>query len=279
MKIIVNQIEFNILIDESNRSEEKIPIVFLHGFTGCAEDWHFIFDKLPDKYFPIAIDLIGHGLTESPDDSCYYTCTAIINQLGSIFDYLKIDKLIICGYSMGGRAALSYCLHFPEKLIAAIFESTTAGIEDFELKKQRVISDFILAEKIRKEGVENFIEYWMNLPLFESQKVITDYDLIKNKKYQNSVIGLSNSLLGFSTGLMPNYWNKLNLLKLPVLLITGALDEKYTAIAEKMKIRFQNAEHKIAENCGHNVHLEKPDVFINFVLNFLNNLERNYYEL
>lgn len=279
MKIKVNQIEFNILLDESNNREEKIPIVFLHGFSGCAEDWLFIFDKLPDKYLPVAIDLIGHGLTEAPDDSCYYTCTAIINQLSSIFDYLRIDKLIICGYSMGGRAALSYCLHYPDKLIAAIFESTTAGIEDFELKKERVISDFIMAEKIRKDGIENFIEYWMNLPLFESQKLISNYDLIKNKKYKNSVIGLSNSLIGFSTGLMPNYWDKLNILKFPVLLITGSMDEKYIAIAEKMKIKFQNAEHKTAENCGHNVHLENPDVFINFVLNFLNNLERNNYEL
>lgn len=279
MKIKVNQIEFNILIDESKKCEEKIPIVFLHGFTGCAEDWLFMFNKLPDKYFPIAIDLIGHGLTESPDDSCYYTCTAIINQLSSIFEYLKIDKLIICGYSMGGRAALSYSLHYPDKLIAAIFESTTAGIEDFAEKKERVISDFILAEKIRNEGIKNFVEYWMNLPLFESQKKISNYDSIKNKKFQNSVIGLSNSLLGFSTGLMPNYWDKLNLLKFPVLLITGSLDEKYTSLAKRMKTKFPMAEHQIAENCGHNVHLEKPDVFVKFVLNFLNNLKGNHYEL
>ncbi|MEG8946642.1 2-succinyl-6-hydroxy-2,4-cyclohexadiene-1-carboxylate synthase [Rosettibacter firmus] len=279
MKIKVDQIEFNILIDEKNYKEEKTPIIFLHGFTGCAEDWLFIFDKLPSEYYPIAIDLIGHGLTDSPDDPNYYTCRAIVNQLNYIFESLKIHKLILCGYSMGGRAALSYCLHYPQKIIASIFESTTAGIEDITIKKERVISDFLLAEKIREEGIESFIDYWMNNPLFKTQKEIPEYELIKKKKYKNSVIGLSNLLMGFSTGLMPSYWDKINQLEFPVLLITGSLDEKYTSISKRMKEKLKNAEHKIAESCGHNVHLEKPDVFIKFVLDFLNNKKRKQYEL
>lgn len=279
MKIKINKINFNIIPDNLKISKEAIPVVFLHGFTGSAEDWIFIFDKLPHKFSPLAIDLIGHGMTDSPEDPNYYSCSAIINQLDAIFSFLNIYRLILCGYSMGGRAALSYCLHFPQKIIAAIFESTTAGIEDYSLKKERVISDFILAEKIKNDGVKNFIDEWMTNPLFESLKKIPSYNTIKNKKYKNNAIGLANSLTGFSAGLMPNYWEKLNQLSFPVLLISGSIDEKYTLLAKKMKTKFLYAEHKLAENSGHNVHLEKPDVFVKFVNDFLNKIEREYYEL
>lgn len=272
MKIKVNQVEFNLLLKDSELIKDKTPIIFLHGFTGSAEDWLFIFDKLPSNYYPIAIDLIGHGKTDSPEDTCYYTSCSIVNQLDSIFNQMNLEKIILSGYSMGGRAVLSYCMRHPDKIIAAILESTTAGIEDFSLKKERIAFDFLLADKILKDGIESFIDYWMDIPLFESLKEIPDYELIKHKKYRNNVIGLANSLMGFSTGLMPSYWDRLNLLNFPVLIISGSFDKKYTEIGNKMLTKLKNAQHKIVNSCGHNVHLEKPDVFTKFVCEFLKSI-------
>ena len=117
MKLDVDGISFNVVLNESEYSSSKIPIVFLHGFTGSAKDWLFIFESLPEKYFPIAIDLIGHGETESPNDSTHYTCGAIIYQINSIIEQLDIEKFVIEGYSMGGRAALSYSIKYPHKII------------------------------------------------------------------------------------------------------------------------------------------------------------------
>lgn len=270
MKIEVDGIKFNLLLNESNLATDKIPVIFLHGFTGCAEDWLFIFDKLPAQYFPIAIDLIGHGETDSPEDTSLYSSSSIIHQLDYIFTKLNLNRIVITGYSMGGRAAISYCMRYPEKIIAAILESTTAGIENIELKKERVEFDFLLAEKIKEEGVESFIDYWMSTPLFKSLKNISDYDSIKNKKIKNSIAGLTNSLYGFSTGLMPSYWDRLKLLNFPALILSGSNDSKYTCICKNLTMLIKNATHKIVENAGHNVHLEKPDVFTNFVSDFLN---------
>lgn len=165
MKISVDGINFNLLLDESNLTTDKIPVVFLHGFTGCAEDWLFIFEKLPNNFYPIAIDLIGHGLTDSPANSFYYTTSSIIYQIEVIVNKLSLNRFVIAGYSMGGRAALSYALRSHEKIIGAILESTTAGIENFELKKERVQFDLMLAEKIKSDGIESFINYWFE-PLF-----------------------------------------------------------------------------------------------------------------
>ncbi|NJD22466.1 MAG: 2-succinyl-6-hydroxy-2,4-cyclohexadiene-1-carboxylate synthase [Melioribacter sp.] len=272
MKLKVDDIQFNLHINESDFNNEKTPIVFLHGFTGRASDWQFIFNKIPPKFFPIAIDLIGHGETDSPENQDYYSCHAIVNQIDSIINQLNIKKFIIAGYSMGGRAALAYSYRHPQKIKAAILESTSPGIEDFILKKERVEFDFLLSDKIKNEGVESFIEYWFNIPLFESLKKHPYFGDEKKLRNQNSATGLANILSCFSTGLMPSFWEKLSQFKFPVLLLNGESDEKYSDINNKMKDKLPNATHKSIPECGHNVHLEKPELFTKFVLEFLNSL-------
>jgi 2-succinyl-6-hydroxy-2,4-cyclohexadiene-1-carboxylate synthase len=272
MLLKTNNIKYNILLDEANLNSNRTPFVFIHGFTGRADDWSFIFNKLPNEFFPIALDLIGHGKTESPVNRDYYSTESIIKQLDDIFNQLTNKKLILAGYSMGGRVSLSFAIKHPDKIKALILESTTPGIEDFAEKKERVEFDFLLAEIIKREGIESFIDFWLNTPLFESLKHLKNYSEIIEKRLQNNIIGLSNTLEGFSTGLMPSYWNRLNLLNFPVMLISGELDSKYTNINMKMVNLFPNAIHKIAKEAGHNVHLEKPDHFSNFVRSFLEKL-------
>ena len=43
----------------------------------------------------------------------------------------------LIGYSMGGRAALSYAVKYPEKLAGLILESTSAGIADEKLRRRK----------------------------------------------------------------------------------------------------------------------------------------------
>ena len=272
MKLKVDDIHFHLLLNESVPYKNKTPIVFLHGFTGRAKDWKFIFNELLKDFYPIAIDLIGHGETDSPVDQKFYTCTAIVHQIDSIISQLNINKFIIAGYSMGGRAALSYCLKHSEKISAAIFESTTAGIEDIVEKKKRVELDLLFSDKIKKDGVEAFIEFWFNTPLFESLKNLLEFEQIKNGRIQNDVTGLSNFLAGFSTGLMMSYWDRLHTLEFPILLISGKLDEKYTKLNQLMHTKFPHSQHQSVTESGHNVHLEKPNVFTKLVLDFLKSI-------
>jgi 2-succinyl-6-hydroxy-2,4-cyclohexadiene-1-carboxylate synthase len=274
MKLYVDGIGYNVLIKESELGSPKIPILFLHGFTGCTGDWNFIFDKLPGDFLPFAIDLIGHGESDSPDNPQNYTCSAIVKAIDVLTEELSFNYFIIAGYSMGGRTALSYSLKNQHKIRAAIFESATPGIESIQEKKERVEHDFLLADKIKSDGVESFMEFWLNLPMFNTLTESHNLDDLRTSRYKNSVTGLSNSLVGFSTGLMNSYWDRLHELAFPTLLISGSSDEKFTAINKRMANLLPNARHKIIDGAGHNTHLEKPDVFVNLVMDFLNALER-----
>jgi 2-succinyl-6-hydroxy-2,4-cyclohexadiene-1-carboxylate synthase len=269
MIVKIDDIEFHLLVDEKKLKSDKIPVIFLHGFTGQSEDWQFIFDSLLSEYIPIAIDLIGHGKTSSPVNTRYYTTGAITRQLYRIINELGYKDVVLVGYSMGGRAAISYCVTYSQNILGAVFESSTAGIQNFDQRKERVEFDLLLSERIKIEGVEKFFDYWLSIPLFESLKDAANLDKLKNQRIENSVIGLSNILAGFSTGLMPDFWNRLKDFNFPVFLISGELDEKYTKLNSQMAQLIPGSKHEVIKKCGHNTHLENPELFTKLVNNFL----------
>lgn len=270
MIIKLDELQFNIVVDDTKLNKGLKPIVFIHGFTGSANDWNFIYDKLPDIFLPVAVDLIGHGKSSSPVEIDYYTPQAIVSQLNLIFEYLGFDKIILCGYSMGGRAALIYASKYPQKISGLILESASKGLNNETEKLERLKNDFILADKIKSEGVESFIKFWMSIPLFESLKNISEekYKILVKSKLINSAVGLSNSLRGFSTGNMNIDLKIFNEYVIPVLLITGALDKKFTNINKLFVNEFYKAAHEVVFNAGHNTHIENEKEFIFYINKF-----------
>ncbi|MBN2571667.1 MAG: 2-succinyl-6-hydroxy-2,4-cyclohexadiene-1-carboxylate synthase [Ignavibacteriales bacterium] len=275
MKIKINKLKFNVLNDSKKKSKDKLVVVFLHGFTGSADDWKYFVDNIKNKIFPIAIDLIGHGKTSHPIECKYYSMTQIVEQLNNIFKALNLNRIILVGYSMGGRVALSYTIKYPKKIVGLILESTTAGIEKKNDKIARVNSDNKLAEMITKKGIEYFVKYWITLPLFKTQKKLykNEYLNLIGKTKSNSTIGLANSLRGFGTGKMPSYWTKLSEIKQNVLLVTGQKDEKFTEINKKMVKLIPKSNLTIIKNAGHNTHLEKPQMFLTLIKRFILSLQ------
>ena len=77
------------------------------------------------------------------------------------------EKIILAGYSMGGRAALSFAVKHPEMLKGLILESASAGIKEKSLRSERVNSDEQLARYIEAHSLEEFVDFWMNIDLFD----------------------------------------------------------------------------------------------------------------
>jgi len=264
----------NVICNGNSVPKGKIPIIFLHGFTGCANDWLFLFDKLNPKFFPIAIDLPGHGKSIVPNNLDYFSPQYYSQIVNLVLSEFNIEKAVFVGYSMGGRTALSFAAENSSKILALILESATAGIRNKKERSARINSDLLLADKIVSDGIDAFVDYWLNLPFFISLKKldVQIYSSLVEAKKNNSPIGLSNSLKGFSTGIMPSLWNNLATLTFPTLLIAGSFDSKYVKINNGMNQNLPNSTLKIMENCGHNTHLEKQEEFVIFVNDFLNKL-------
>ena len=92
-----------------------LPLVLLHGWMGCGDDYTEIIEVLKSRFYCIAIDLPGHGKTEVIGGDVGYGFTNTAIGIIQLLDSLNVDCCSIAGYSFGGRLALYLALEFPAR--------------------------------------------------------------------------------------------------------------------------------------------------------------------
>lgn len=232
--------------------------VLVHGFTQTHETWVDVIDSLKQNFEVIAVDAPNHG--DSCDISLNLESGAkAIGEVGGNATYI--------GYSLGGRFCLTLALAEPQLVSRLVLISTTAGIEDKELRSERIRNDEELARRIEQIGVNQFIDEWLNQSLFAGLNNETNQ---RGVRLKNTAIGLSSSLRLCGAGRQQPTWSRLKELTMPILVIAGANDEKYRRLAERLVSEIgDNATLKIVENSGHTPHLEQPEIFQDLLSNFI----------
>jgi 2-succinyl-6-hydroxy-2,4-cyclohexadiene-1-carboxylate synthase len=248
-----------------------VPLVALHGFTGCAATWRRCLGDAGTATAQYAVDLVGHGRTDSPADPDHYRMPAVVADLVALLDRLALPRVALLGYSMGGRVALQFAAAHPERVVALLLESASPGIADPVERAIRRRSDEALADRILRDGVPAFVAEWEALPLFRSQARLPPavQEAQRAQRLENNPLGLANSLRGMGAGAQDPVWDALPRLTMPVLLLTGAEDGKYAALGRSMAERLPAAELVVAPEAGHTVHLEQPQAFQQAVHGFL----------
>lgn len=268
MKIVIRHVPYH--YDIQGKGE---PLLMLHGFTGSLKTWHPVASGLRDRFQLIMVDLLGHGKTGCPANPERYAMHEAARDLAVLLDQLDLNRIYLSGYSMGGRLALGFACLYPERVRSLILESASPGLQEEEERRRRRIHDRALAEKIREKGIRSFVDDWEDIPLFHSQKRLPHpvSQAIREERLANHEEGLAGSLLGMGTGTQPAWWDRLSSLNIPVLLITGGLDEKFCKTAGDMRRLLPHATWQQVPGSGHNVHLEKSQAFTEIVRSFLIN--------
>jgi len=262
-RLTVNGITMGITIYGEPREHQPI-LVLLHGFTGCSLNWAQLCVQLktPERCL-IALDMLGHGQSDAPTDPARYSIEHCQDDILAALEMsgVQAGQAVLIGYSMGGRIALYTA--FSRFFRGLILESASPGLSDPTERAQRQQSDNALAERIEHEGIEKFLAFWEKLPLFASQAMLPPETqaALHAQRLNNRPMGLANSLRGVGTGMQPALHQRLGKLNLPILLLAGELDGKFSQIARQMARQLPQARLYIVPASGHTVHLEQPDVF------------------
>ncbi|AQQ52742.1 2-succinyl-6-hydroxy-2,4-cyclohexadiene-1-carboxylate synthase [Planococcus lenghuensis] len=264
----INGIEYHV---EVHHPEQQKVLVLLHGFTGSTHTWHSAIPYLLD-YRIVLIDLLGHGRTMSPEHQARYRMAYQLQDLKELFRQLQLDEFVLAGYSMGGRTALAYACTYPAGIRRLILESASPGLRTESERHLRREQDQKLAERIERDGIIEFISFWENLPMFETQRNLPSAirQAVREERLNQHPSGLAGSLYGMGTGAQAPYWDQLEQLACPVLLLTGTDDNKFTAIAREMKEQISRVTH-IEMEAGHAIHVEKPEEFATIIRQQLKN--------
>lgn len=271
MNIRISTHHTNGIVLSAEQAGAGPPLLLLHGFTGSAATWRPLAERLAPLRRTIAVDLIGHGESDAPADPARYTAEHCVADLLALLDSLGVDRFDLLGYSLGGRLALQLAAAAPARVARLVLESSTAGIADPAERKARAAADDALAGAIERDGLEAFVDRWERLPLWASQAGLPAMarERLRAQRLRNRPHGLAGSLRGMGAGRPAPLWDRLPALGMPALLLAGALDEKYCALARQMAALLPRAQLAIVPGAGHAIHLERFDVFTDRVSTFL----------
>lgn len=233
---------------------DGLPLILLHGFTQTSRSWDPFLEHLRSDRSVVRVDLPGHGLSAH--------ATADLDRIAD----LVVDTCgpgIYLGYSMGGRVALHIALGHQHVVSRLMLIGVTPGISDRDEQAERRRQDEKLADDIEREGVPAFIDRWLDNPLFAGlpRRAADVAD-----RHRNTARGLAESLRHAGTGTQRPLWEDLRRLSMPVTVIVGAEDHKFTAIGHDMVAAMgTNAALHLIPLAGHSAHLERPEAVAQLV--------------
>jgi 2-succinyl-6-hydroxy-2,4-cyclohexadiene-1-carboxylate synthase len=247
-------------------------ILFLHGFMGNRFEFKQAIAALSRQFYCVAIDLLGHGETiaidQSTDQDDSYTIHSIANFVIKFLDLLRVDRCFLVGYSMGGRLALYLTIHFPQYFHRVVLESASAGLSSAEARSDRLAKDLQMATKLETGDFRLFLKNWYRQPIFANLRSHPNFMQMLEQRLSNSPAQLAKSLRNLSTGMQPSLWEMLFTNEVPMLLLAGELDAKFVQINRQMQQLCRNSQLEVIPICGHNIHFENPNLFIEKIKNF-----------
>lgn len=122
----------NIFYTDEGKGE---AIVLLHGFLENSSMWQYLIPDLVEKNRVITIDLLGHGQT-----GCLgyiHTMEMMAEAVNKVISFLKIDKSVFIGHSMGGYVALAFIELYPDKVNKLCLMNSTAIADSKEKQLNR----------------------------------------------------------------------------------------------------------------------------------------------
>ncbi|MDS3904574.1 2-succinyl-6-hydroxy-2,4-cyclohexadiene-1-carboxylate synthase [Staphylococcus hominis] len=245
-------------------------LILLHGFISDSQTYMNHIEAFLTQCNVLTIDLPGHGKDDSPTDQIW-DFPYITEQINRVLTQFEKYKFSLLGYSMGGRVALYYAIHGQYEIKQLILESTSPGIADEALRKERQAIDQARGRVLEIAGIEVFVNDWEKLPLFQTQYLLDDNkkQAMRRMRLAQNPNKLAKALRDYGTGHMPNLWGDIKYIKSDCFILAGELDEKFVNTAKKMAQEIKKYQIHIFKNVGHTIHVEDEAEFDTIVLGFL----------
>ena len=269
----------NVCCPPATARPSAAPLILLHGFAQSSASWDAVARKLAATGRPIyALDLVGHGESERPADACAYALDAQGEALLS-FARMVADREgarpAVLGYSMGGRVTLAALRRDPRAFAAVVLEAAGFGPATQAERDAATERDAACAARLRADGLEAFMDFWEQLPLFASQRDLPPdvRERLRAGRMANDAEALARTFEQAGQHVMLSRAETLETLAVlraggtPLLYLAGERDEKYRALAAQAAEA--GATVRIIPGAGHNAHLEAPATFAKEVASFL----------
>ena len=237
-------------------------VVLLHGFCGSKDYWKEVMPYLTSTCRVIAVDVRGHGETETTKVG--YSIHDMAEDLYRFFLEHDLKDAYLFGHSMGGYITLDFVEHHPELVKGYGLIHSTALPDSKEAQKNRSAG----VSKVEEQGVSFFIHDLIPKLLAKETRE-NEQEMLKTL----IEIGIETRPTGIIGALMAmkNREDKTKVLQrtdIPVLLLAGAKDE----VVPVEKVFTNSGDHitqAVIGQAGHMGIFETPEQVAKVILTFI----------
>ena len=238
-------------------------VVLLHAFPLSSALWLPQLESLPADRHWIAPDVRGFGESEAGGA---LSMERIADDVAALLDHLGHRRATLCGVSMGGYVALAFLRRHAERLAALVLCDTRAGADDPAGKLARRIS----AERVRSDGTPAIVSQMLDRLVGETTKRVRPGVYAKVRGMLEDARPASFARAQAAMASRADSTPLLARITVPTLVITGSEDviirpDDARALARAIP----NARLEMIEEAGHLPPIERPDVFNQTLLDFL----------
>ncbi len=96
-------------------------ILFYHGFPSFWFSFYPIMERLKSDYHVVAVDALGAGLSDKPEETSPYALSALAAHLDAVArDRAGAAPFVLVGHDWGAALALAFAEAYPERLSAVV---------------------------------------------------------------------------------------------------------------------------------------------------------------
>ena len=251
------------------------PVVLLHGLSGHAESWARNVVPLAERFRVLAVDMIGHGLTEKPERP--YLLPTYVEHLQAVLHAAGADEAHLVGQSLGGWVAAWLALEQPAAVRTLTLVTTaglkvnlaTEGMQQLQAQVRSVTQKALGAPS--RESVRARLEWLMHRPETVTDELVElRYRIFLREDSRRTMGQMVDEVTSDANLAYALTEDRLRSLETPTLVLwsrhnpTTSWMEGEAAAAVIPKGRFE-----LLEDCGHWPQFEDPERFNAIALAFL----------
>jgi esterase len=253
----------------------KQPFVLLHGLSGFARDWDRLCRTLENEYRLLALDQRGFGDSDYAPGGAY-AITDFASDLFELQQKLELYDVVLLGHSLGGRIALHYTAHYPDRVSRLILVDTGPEVAPAGAARVR---QAIASIPDRFESLNALAAYFR--PMYHAMPDDLYYARIEcyarqlpdgSYTIKRDPIFRERMSMPVHSGPLPefNAWLLLRQIECPILLVWGGRSDMLTSeIVQRMQDEVRQLTAVEIPDVGHNIPAEAPDKLEHVIRRFL----------
>lgn len=248
-------------------------LVFLHGVMGSAANWTRIAAAFESDFQVLRYDQRGHGRSFKPEEG--YHPSDFATDLRHILDDLRWGPIFLVGHSMGGRNALEFAAHNPDRVKALVLEDIGPDSTWNALEKIEKLLNLVPVPFASRDAVKNFFanEYPPLVTWYPKAETVAKFlhsnIELKSDGTQDWRFAKDAIFKSLREGREGNSWDNWRRLAMPTLVVRGqnSQDLLPSTVTRMSELRPETTVVEIA-NSGHWVHFDQPEAFIKTLKSF-----------